>query len=298
MKGTIVRIVVVGSPQEWPGGQPSSPNFRLAKKMLKRAVDHHDWPSTRVLFAITPGGFIQARMPDYDGCRGWASRPDDFRSLIPTAEGAVWEVIDEDIRAKLAKRARFLTVGIDLVPPGRSKTASGSDTWAELVGVVDLDEGVVVRWTGKSYPQCGQEERTLVQEPCLESHLLSVAGERVLVLGCHDLNVFNRRARANAKSRRQRRWQDMDGLARHFKPTMVLHHPHQTDASTWRLGWSGLRCYLKFGGPYASGIAYFPKVPDLWKARCPLENVLRETRCGDVIDIRVNGHWSGDWEQY
>ena len=294
MTETIVRIVVVGSPQKWRGDLPVSPNDELASKMLKQAVG--DWPASRVLFAVTPGGFIQARMPeDYDGCKSWASRPDDFRSLIPTAEEAVWKVIDEDIRAKLATRARFLTVGVDLVPPGQSKTTGGSDTRAELVGVVDLDEGVVVRWTGKSYPQCRQEECALVQEPCLESHLLPVAGQRVLVLGCHDLNMFNRRARANAKNRRRRRWLDMDNLARHFKPTMVLQHPHQTDTSTWRQGWSGLRRYLEFDGPYASGIAYFPQSG---RARCPLEYVLRETKSEDVVDVCVNGYWGRAWERH
>ena len=295
MTETIVRIVVVGSPQRWPGGRPISPNFDLARKMLKQAVDHHDWPTARVLFAVTPGGFIQGRMPkEYDGLRSWASRPDDFRSLIPTAEEAVWKVIDEDIRANLAKRARFLTVGVDLVADGQSKTGGGSDTQAQMVGVVDLDQGVVVRWTGKSYPT-SQEERVLVQEPSLESHLLHMAGQRVLLLGCHDLNMFSGRARKNAKNERQQRREDMESHAHHFKPTMVLHHPHQTDASTWRIGWSGLRYSLEFDGLYASGIAYFPFS---LKARCSLEGVLRETKGGDVIDICVNGYWSRDWERY
>lgn len=294
MTEAIVRLVVVGSPQKWRGDWPISPNYDLASKMLKQAVDDY-WPASRVLFAVTPGGFIQARMPEeYDGRRSWASRTDDFRSLIPAAEEAVWKVIDDDIRAKLATRARFLTVGVDLVPRGQSKTAGGSDTRAELVGVVDLDEGVVVRWTGKSYPVPGQEERVLVQEPCLESHLLSVAGQRVLLLGCHDLNMFSARARAVAKNERQRRWQDMDSHARHFKPTMVLHHPHQTDASTWRPGWSGLQCSLGFDGPYASGIAYFPHSR---KARRPLKAVLGETKSDDVVDICVNGCWGRSWER-
>lgn len=295
MTETIARIGVVGSPQKWRVDRPISPNYDVATKMLNQAVVDHLWPTSRVLFAVTPGGFIQARMPEvYDGRRSWASRPDDFRSLIPTAEEAVWKVIDEDIRAKLTTRVRFLTVGVDLVPRGQSKTTGGSGTRAELVGVVDLDQGVVVRWTGKSYPT-GDEERVLVQEPCLESHLLSVAGQRVLLLGCHDLNMFNPRARSSAKNERRRRWQDMDGRARHFKPTMVLHHPHQTDASTWRLGWSGLRCFLEFDGPYASGIAYFPYSR---KARRPLEGVLRETKSDDVIDIHVKGYWRRDWERY
>ena len=295
MTEAIVRIVVVGSPQKWRGDWPISPNYDLASKMLEQVVDD-DWPASRVLFAVTPGGFIQARMPeDYDGRRSWASRPDDFRSLIPAAEEAVWKVIDDDIRAKLATRVRFLTVGIDLVPRGQSKMAGGSGTRAELVCVVDLDEGIVVRWTGKSYPVPGQEERVLVQEPCLESHLLSVAGQRVLLLGCHDLNMFSVRARAVAKNERQRRWRDMDNLARHFKPTMVLQHPHQTDASTWRAGWSGLRCYLELDGPYASGIAYFPYSR---KARRPLESVLGETKSNDVVDICVSGYWGRAWERH
>lgn len=257
-------------------------------------------------FTVTPGGFIQARMPDYySGRRSWASRPCDFQSLVPSAEEALREVIDEDLRAKLAKRSRFLTVGVDLVPKGqakvvRSRRARGGTntlaTRAELVGVLDLDEGAVIRWTGKSYPVPGKEERVLVQEPCLESHLLCVAGQRVLVLGCHDLNVFNGRGRPVAIARQKRR-QKMNAIAHQFNPTMVLHHPHQTDSPiTWRQGWNGLRQCLRFDGPYASGIAYFPHA---WKARCSLEAVLAATKSGDdVIDIRARGFWGREWERY
>lgn len=309
----IVRIVVVGSPQKWrvevsPDGErcdkPISPNFHMARKMLREAVDSDAWPSARVLFTVTPGGFIHALMPEYrSGISSWASRACDFRSLVPSAEEAVREVIDEDLRAKLAKRSRFLTVGVDLMPKGQAKVVRGrrtrgeTNTRAELVGVLDLHEGGAIRWTGKSYPVSGEEERVLVQEPCLESHLLRVAGQRVLVLGCHDLNMFNGRARALAKYARRERWQKMDALARQFNPTMVLHHPHQTDSpTTWRQGWSGLRRCLGFDGPYASSIAYFPHG---WKARCSLEAVLAATKSGDdVIDIRAKGFWGRDWGRY
>ncbi len=60
----IVRIVVVGSPQKWRGDLPISPNYDLASKMLNQAANHR-WPASRVLFAVTPGGFIQARMPEH-----------------------------------------------------------------------------------------------------------------------------------------------------------------------------------------------------------------------------------------
>lgn len=293
---TVVRIVVVGSPQRWRSDWPVSPNFDLASRMLRQAVGERGWPPSRALFAVTPGGFVQARMPEeYRGRRSWASRASDFHSLTCAAEAAIWEVIDDDMCAKLRMRSHFLAVGVDLVPEGQSKVGGGPGTRAELVAVVDLNGGIVVRWTGKSYPACGQEERVLVQEPCLESHLLHLAGQRVLLLGCHDLNIFNGRARVNNTKNvdRQRRWQEMSDLARRFNPTMVLHHPHQTDAATtWRQGWSGIRKFLGFNGTYASGIAYYPHCR---RARCPLEDVLLATKSDDVIDICVKGHWSRDW---
>ena len=65
---------------------------------------------------------------------------------------------------------------------------------AELVSVIDTEAGKVIHWTGKSYPVSGMEERTLVQAP-LKSHRLEFGGKRMLILGCHDLNLFSQRAR-------------------------------------------------------------------------------------------------------
>ena len=300
-KDLIARIVVDGSPYEWRDAKVVvKTSCSMASELIRQAVNCIDWPSSRVRFTVTPGGFIQAPMPnDHQGLRSWESRPEDFQRLVPFAEKALWQVVDEDIRTKLRQRSRFLTVGVDLVRDGQSKVGGGSDTRAELVGVVDLDESEIVRWTGKSYPVPRQEERVLVQETHLESHLLSVAGHRVLVLGCHDLNVFNGRARANAKNARRKRRRKMETLARRFKPTMVLHHPHQTDSRTiWRQGWSGLQGALAFDGPYASGIAYFPDPKKSSKARGHLDDVLRKTAGGGVSDIRVDGFWSAEWQRY
>ena len=299
-KDLIARIVVDGSPYEWRGAKVVvETSCSMASELIQQAVNSSDWPSSRVLFTVTLGGFIQAPMPnDYQGLRSWKSRPEDFQQLVPFAEKALWQVVDEDIRTKLRQRSRFLTVGVDLVRDGQSKIGGGSDTRAELVGVVDLDESEIVRWTGKSYPVSDQEERVLVQETHLESHLLSVAGHRVLVLGCHDLNVFHGRARARAKNARRERQEEMENLARRFRSTMVLHHPHQTDSrDIWRQGWNGLQGALAFNGPYASGIAYFPQ-PGSSKVRGPLDDVLRETAGGGVSDIRVDGFWSAEWQRY
>ena len=301
MTATIVRIVIDGSPQVWCRGNAISPNFDMARQMLRQAVDDHRWPLSRVLFSVTPGGFLQGRMPpEYGGLAGWHSRPCDFRSLIPTAEKAIWEVLDKDTCAKLRERAHFLTVGVDLVPEGESKKGGGTGTRAELVAVVDLDERVVVRWTGRSYPESGQEERVLVREPCLKSHMLCMARQRLLVLGCHDLNMFSARAQDRAKGKRHQCWREMVDISCRFGPTMAFHHPHQTDdVRTWKQGWTGLLQCAQKNATYASGIAYFPDLPRHHKARHPLEDVLRSTKSGDdVVDICVNGFWSKEWKRY
>ena len=103
----------------------------------------------------------------------------------------------------------------------------------------------------------------MLQEADLESHLFKCGTERVLVLGCHDLNMFSSRAQANMKtgSQRYRRSQQMRELTRKFRPTMILHHPHSTDSPRiWSTAWSGAREFLPCNRGarhvWASGIAY------------------------------------------
>ena len=63
-----------------------------------------------------------------------------------------------------------------------------------------------------------------VQEANLQSHRFQRGKQQVLVLGCHDLNMFSGRAWANMTtgSRRQTRSKDMRDLTGDFKPTMIL----------------------------------------------------------------------------
>ena len=71
--------------------------------------------------------------------------------------------------------------------------------------------------------------------------MLSGIGE-VLVLGCHDLTMFNPRARANARGWRQHTWKSFEVIAKDRKPVAVLHHPHTTvKTRTWSQAWNGLR---------------------------------------------------------
>jgi len=261
--------------------------------MLTDAFEDRDW-SGKALFAVTPGGFVRAAFPhDWKGERGWSSRPKDFRALLGPAGEAVNEVLTSEVLEKARGRARFLTLGIDFYFIGKRKMdRQAGKTHAELVAIIDLDQGEPVGWTGKSYPVSWQE-RTLVQESDLESHLFHADDERVLVLGCHDLNMFSPRAWAVMRtgSEKYRRTREMRELAEKFKPTIVLQHPHSTDSPRiWSTAWSGARqllpCSRGARRVWASGIGYYN---DQGEERGTLRDVLCSTRCCEkhVFDICV-----------
>lgn len=275
---TIVRIVVDGS----PNNDESKNNIVGARKMLRDAFA--DWPNGKAKFALTPGGFICAPFPnDYDGRIGWDSRPQDFASLIPTAQKAIDKVLIDKIKHIAVKKAMFLTLGVDLCDDDEG-------AHAELVAMIKTDSGKTIRWTGKSYPTLDQQN-DLVNESNLDSHFLRVAGERVLILGCHDLNMFNPRGYANQKpgGLRRRRCDEMRKLAKKFDPTTILQHPHSTDTpNIWKTAWHGVHRLLPTARICASGIAYYNHDE---KCRGELKTVRAKTQFGnDIIDVVVDGY--------
>ena len=288
----VVRVVVDGCPSL----KSEATNFEWARRMLLRAFTDNRWPGN-AMFAVTPGGFVKATFPDdWDGERGcgWYSRPEDFRALLPHACKAVDQVLIPSVMDAARGRVDYLTLGIDLTDRSgkRKMDRRARGAHAELVAIVDVAQGKPVQWTGKSYPVSWQE-RTLVQEVDLNSHLFCCEMERVLVLGCHDLNMFSPRAKANMRVGSVRQWRSdcMWNLARGFRPTMILHHPHSTDSQRiWTTAWSGARNMLsrKRGRRHvwASGIAYYN---DDGARRGTLRGVLEATRCcnEDVVDICV-----------
>jgi hypothetical protein len=179
-------------------------------------------------------------------------------------------------------RAEVVTIGIDLL--------DGEDlVRAELVAVFDVAARALVRWTGKSYPTI-REENTLVHLVDLDSHFLEIAGERALVLGCHDLNMFNPRGHANQSptGNRRARCDEMKRKVTRFGPTVVLQHPHSTDTpNIWRMPWLSLARSAPTVRAWASGIAHFN-----WdrEPRATLESVLRLTKsaASEVRDIVID----------
>lgn len=285
----VVRIVVNGSSSEGQGE-----NLAEARKMLLQAFRSDCWPAGTATFALTPGGFIQAPLPHkYDGRQGWNSSPQDFKKVIPFAQEAVNKVVTKEVLKIARRRAEFLTVGVDLNNDGGKLQTDGAqpDTHAEVVGVMNTASGEIVHWTGKSYPVEWQKN-TLVHEANLESHLFCCGRERVLVLGCHDLNMFSERSYANQDPNglRRKRCDEMRRLAKAFKPTVILQHAHATDSpNIWSVGWSGACKLLRNGCTYASGISYHRVGKELRKS---LYDVRARTRCcsSHVMDVLVDGY--------
>ena len=257
----IGRVVVCGRPRGRTDGEA----------MLLDVLKNRWTRGQHLKFLITPGGFVEAPFPPtWRGGVSWDSKPDDLKALAKYAEDALSRILTKRVRKAAEGKIDVLTVGIDLC-------SEDFPEHAELVAVYEF-ANERISWTGKSYPTSHQE-RKLVQVIDLNTHLLAVADERVLVLGCHDLNMFSPRVKANVTcgSNRSNRCQKMKRLAREFKPTIVLHHPHSTDSpNIWRTAWAGPKKIGKLKA-WASGIAYHNPQG---KPRKPLKCVLAATQGG------------------
>ena len=296
-----MRIVVCG----WTYWQTQLDNSDDARRMLFDALASEEWPAGRAAVAITPGGFIRARLPrNYDGGRGWQSKKRDLRKLIPHAEAAIRSVLCGKLIKKARKRTKLLTLGIDLnlewhkeerIQPGHvcRPSCPRTCTHAELVAVLDTASGEVIRWTGKSYPVDNQQH-TLVHVNDLRSHLLDMGAERILVLGCHDLNLLINRGRKPGRqlSPKQIRRKHMQKLAEKFRPTMILHHPHSTySPNIWRAAWGAARAALPTARVAVSGIAFCgnPK-PGSRRPWQTLDATISGTSWGhEVTDVVIDG---------
>lgn len=271
----IARLVV------W-GESPAS--VERATLGLEHALDFFEPGEAELL--ILPGGFLRAPWPK--GVKlstGWGSRSEHLPPLIASAETALETLLTSEMRHRLAQRFRYLSLGIDIF----SKPGDSGQPHAELVAIVDLVDAKPVHWTGKSYPTPYQE-KALVQVADLRSHLYESSLGRMLVLGCHDLNMFGERGRATQTTggERRRRCDAMRELAAAFQPRIVLHHPHTVDTpAIWRPAWAGVRKNLPTVEVWTSGVRY--DNPD-GPARAPYELVLETTRSDPDADLDVVWH--------
>jgi len=176
---------------------------------------------------------------------------------------------------KLKDTVDYLTIGVDIHNPENYQHV-------ELVGLADLKEDDIF-WTGKFYPTESQK-KDLVKIKELKSHFFTINNQNVVILGCHDLNVYNPRGQANANpdSWKRKVADDFKKQCAKFKPDIILHHPHSTDTpNIWNLAWKTIEKELPSVKHYASGIFY----PKEFDPRGSLDKVLEKTKKGDVEDF-------------
>jgi hypothetical protein len=263
----VIGRLVIDGPPLWRNPAVAD-LLDVAESILATVLEH--WPPDVVAdFLVTPGGFLSGQIPKgLSGKRSWASDPRDLPRLAHAATRIVEQVVTPRVGDAAKGKCRYVTLGIDLW--------SDDNVDAELVALVDLGSLRILRWTGKSYPT-SREERSLIQVVDLKSHLLRLGDERILLLGCHDLNMFSPRAWANQSrsSPRRQRCAEMRKMVANFRPTVVLHHPHRTDSPRiWRMPWLYLADQFDIRS-WASGICYYNKDG---KERATLGAVLSGTR--------------------
>ncbi len=196
----------------------------------------------------------------------------------------------EDVLREFEKVAYNVTFGLDLmkewvkcegkVTPG--KLYEGKHM--ELVVVYETGSGEI-HITGKSYPT-DQQKRDLIPAP-LDTHFMELSWKEqeisTLVLGCHDLNVFNPRAWKKAKGYKRKAIDYIINRSREEAVEAVIHHPHMTDTySTWRSAIIGMRRVL--GDVLFISAGRWAR-PCGMKPRMDLYTVLKKMKIGRSYDV-------------
>jgi hypothetical protein len=276
----LARIILAGS---WEG-KPEK-----ARKLLEDIYEN--WPKgKKVKFIITCGGFIQFNWPK--SVSRWDigdnKNPYDkaVDALVKEAEKCARHVLSNGLNEKLRELTDYITLGIDSYKEKISTTKNYiGQLHVELVFLIDFRNNNFY-WTGKSYPTSNQQNG-LVRIPDFKTHFLDLDAGKLMILGCHDLTIFNPRSK-NAKGWRKEVNEEFQKLAKEKKPTIVLQHPHTTDSIlTWAAAWNGLKEALPSVKICVSAGKYWYEGK---QQRSKLNDVLEKTKAGNTIDfvVRMN----------
>lgn len=267
------RIARAFATDEWQGDAGEA--GALLEALVRR------WPEGReVDFLALWGGFLRFRWPDRLGRRAIGDNlnpsRDTVNRLYKEAENCFRPVFDGRMRALLRRHARCVTFGVD----SHFFASSWQDPHAELVFALDLETGEA--WaTGKSYPN-PRQQYGLVRVPDLESHFIRACGREVMLLSCHDLNLFSPRSLHNARGWRRDSILRFRELTAERAPELLIWHPHKSDTPrTWIPGLGGLR-KERPGIAYAgAGVYYNGAAPP----RSSLDSVRRHTAAAPMLDF-------------
>jgi hypothetical protein len=276
-KHKIARLIVSEN-QNDANGRIST--FKLAmqlNKFIQEVINKYEFE-----FLITPGGYLNFIFPSSLSDNIKYARPNNIQ--LNELKAAATKVIENFFKniskpnyEKLKNIVDYMTIGID----GFNLT---NPQHIELVAVYDLKKAKVIQWTGKFYPTESQK-RFLIKISDLDTHFINLNNQNVILLGCHDLNVFSPRGQANAKPDSWKRTtaEKFKKLCKESNSSIILQHPHTTDTpNIWNVAWRTIEKELPEIKHYASGINYFR--PN-GKPRGEIKSVLAKTKKGDVIDF-------------
>ncbi|HPR59273.1 MAG TPA: hypothetical protein PK915_12985, partial [Bacteroidales bacterium] len=275
-KHKIARLIVTGKDYD----EHVNPYInRLTALIEKFIFKYHG--KQQFEYLVTPGGFLTFKFPL--NIRHGISISYAEKHLIPVLQqeadrtiNSFFKGLSTDIYIKLKEIADYFTIGID----GRN---SINKQHIEFVAVFDLKQEEVIQWTGKFYPT-EQQKKDLIKINDLNTHFIKLNHQNLLILGCHDLNVFSPRGQATASPDgwKKRTADRFKKLCKEFNPDIVLQHPHSTDTpNIWNAAWRELERELPNVKHFASGINYSNKTG----VRASLNSVLQKTQKGDVIDF-------------
>jgi hypothetical protein len=233
----------------------------------------------------TPGGFLYDFQDLKRISSGVNATLENFIAVTENAQHAVDRLLDDRLKEILLEKTDFLTIGLDVFD-----IHGKSEKQAELVGTYDTLNKKIIHWTGKSYPTLDQEN-SLIYCTKLETHFQKINDIPVMILGCHDLNLFSPRSRASVSkgSFRDKTISEIQTLSDRFKPHVVLQHPHFTDSpNIWQPGWSGIKRWVPSARIYSSGIHYANREGK--HPRKPLQTILLRTALGPVENFTVPLH--------
>lgn len=248
------------------------------------------WPKNkRVKFIVTSGGFLQFNLPKSIQNKSIKEiRQNELKYidiLSNKAKEHIQSIFNKDILLKLSKVSDYISLGIDSRKEKISIVQNYiKETHVELVFLINLRNNEYF-WTGKSYPTSGQE-KTLIKVNEIKNHFLEFDDVgKIMILGCHDLNIFNNRNWKKTGDIRKNFKIKFRNLAKQEKPTCVLHHPHSTvKIRTWLNSWSNLIRMLPSVKYYAGAGKFYENDgdPSKWDE---IYKVIEYNKLGNCIDF-------------
>ena len=275
-KHKIARLIVTGKQYDKYG----NPNISKLEKLIEKFLAT-EYQKRTYEFILTPGGFLTFDFPDslQHDLDIVKVEEQNISQLQKSANNVITDFFGDlqpTIFKKLKETVDFFTIGIDGFNPTNYQSI-------ELVAVYDLKKEKVIYWTGKFYPTEGQKN-DLIKINNLDTHFIELNNQKVVILGCHDLNVFSPRgqATANPNGWKKQLADRFKSSCKKFNPEILLQHPHTTDTpNIWNLAWRTVEKELPNVKHFASGIKYYNRNG----VRGDIDKVLEKTKKGDVTDF-------------